>query len=135
MSRAVFALVQALMLLAAAVYAQTQTQMPRITVTVTDIFNTQKAGEAVTGAVSYTRLGLQFGFFGSLGAVIFIIFKNIILEQSGIPGVFRDKVFWIPFSLFAILLGFWLVAQFSAPVQVMYRGLVGDNCPLYWCPP
>jgi hypothetical protein len=130
MSRAVFALALALMLLAAAVYAQT----PGITVTVTDIFNTAKAQEAVSDAVNYVRLGLQSAFYGSLGAVAFIIFKNIVLEQSGIPGVFRDKVFWIPFSLFAILLGFWLVAQFSAPVQVMYRGLVGDNCPLYWCP-
>ncbi len=133
MSRTVFAVTLALMLLAAAVYAQTQ--LPRITVTVTDIFNTQKAEEAVAGAVSQTRLGLQFGFFGSLGAMIFIIFKNMVLEQSGIPGVFRDKVFWIPFGIFTILLGFWLVAQFSAPVQVMYKALVGDNCPLYWCPP
>jgi len=131
MPRAVLALALMLMLLAATTYAQ----MPRITVTATDIFNTQKAQESVAGAVNYVRLGLQAGFYGSLGAMAFIIFRNIILEQSGIPGVFRDRVFWIPFSLFAILLGFWLVAQFSAPVQVMYNGLVGDNCPLYWCPP
>jgi glucan phosphoethanolaminetransferase (alkaline phosphatase superfamily) len=131
MPKPVLALALALVL-AAAVYAQTQ--LPKITVTVTDIFNTQKAEEAVAGAVSYTRFGLQLGFFGSLGVMIFIIFKNIVLEQSGIPGVFRDKWFWVPFSIFAVLLGFWLVAQFSAPVQVMYRGLVGDNCPLYWCP-
>jgi len=131
MPKAVFAFAL-VVLLAAAVYAQTQ--LPRITVTATDIFNTQKAEEVVAGAVSYTRFGLQLGFFGSLGAMIFIIFRNVVLEQSGIPGVFRDRVFWIPFSIFAILLGFWLVAQFSAPVQVMYSGLVGDNCPLYWCP-
>ncbi|MFZ8842355.1 MAG: hypothetical protein ACO2PM_26180 [Pyrobaculum sp.] len=125
-----FATALSLMLLAAAAYAQ----MQPITVTATDIFNTAKAQEAVGGAVNNVRLGLQAGFYGSLGAMAYIIFKNIVLEQSGIPGVFRDKVFWIPFSLFAILLGFWVVAQFSAPVQVMYRGLVGDNCPLYWCP-
>jgi hypothetical protein len=132
MSRAVFAFVLALVLLAVAVYAQS---LPRISVTVTDIFNTQKAQESVAGAVNYVRLGLQTGFYGSLGAMIFVILKNILLEQSGIPGVFRDKVFWIPFSIFAVLLGFWFVAQFSAPVQVMYKGLVGENCPLYWCPP
>ncbi len=130
MPKPILATALALMLLAAVAYAQ----MPRITVTATDIFNTQKAGESVAGAVNYVRFGLQAGFYGSLGAMAFIIFKNIVLEQSGIPGVFRDRVFWIPFSIFAILLGFWLVAQFSAPVEVMYRGLVGDNCPLYWCP-
>jgi hypothetical protein len=125
------ALALAIVLLATAVYAQT---LPRITVTNTEIFNTAKAAETVAGTVSYTRFGLQAGFYGSLGAVLYIIFKNIVLEQSGIPGIFRDKVFWIPFTLFAVLLGFWLVAQFSAPVEAMYRGLVGDNCPLYWCP-
>ena len=119
----------ALVLLAAvAVYAQT------VRVTSTDIFNTQKAQEAVQGGVNLVRLGLQLGFLLSIGGMIFIIFKNVVLEQSGIPGVFRDRWFWVPFSLFAILLGFWLVAQFSAPVEVIYKQLVGENCPLYWCP-
>lgn len=116
------------LVLAAAVYAQT------VQVTSTDIFNTQKAQESVKGGVSIVRSGLQLGFLLSIGGMIFIIFKNVVLEQSGIPGVFRDRWFWVPFSLFAILLGFWLVAQFSAPVEVMYKQLVGDNCPLYWCP-
>jgi hypothetical protein len=116
------------LVLAAAVYAQT------VQVTSTDIFNTQKAQESVNKGVSIVRSGLQLGFLLSIGGMIFIIFKNVVLEQSGIPGVFRDRWFWVPFSLFAILLGFWLVAQFSAPVEVMYKQLVGDNCPLYWCP-
>ncbi len=133
MFKPVLAATLVLILLAAVVYAQTR--MPQITVTNTDIFNTAKAEESVAGAVNYVRYGLQAGFYGSLGAMAFIIFKNIVLEQSGIPGVFRDRVFWIPFGLFAVLLGFWLVAQFSAPVEVIYRGLVGENCPLYWCPP
>jgi len=118
----------ALVLLAAAVYAQT------VRVTSTDIFNTQKAQEAVQGGLSLVRVGLQLAFLGSIGGMVFIIFKNVVLEQGGIPGVFRDRWFWVPFSLFAILLGFWLVAQFSAPVEVIYKQLVGNNCPLYWCP-
>jgi len=128
MPKPVLATSLALVLLAAAVYAQT------VRVTSTDIFNTQKAQEAVQGGLSLVRVGLQLAFLGSIGGMVFIIFKNVVLEQGGIPGVFRDRWFWVPFSLFAILLGFWLVAQFSAPVEVIYRQLVGNNCPLYWCP-
>jgi hypothetical protein len=126
MPKAVLATALLLILLAAAVYAQQQRGG--------DIFNTERAREAVEGGVGNVRLGLQLGFLTSIGLVMFSVFKNIVLEQSGIPGVFRDKLFWIPFSLFAILLGFWVVAQFSAPVGEIYKQLVGDNCPLYWCP-
>jgi hypothetical protein len=126
MPKAVLATALLLILLAVAAYAQQQRGG--------DIFNTERAREAVQGGVANVRLGLQLGFLVSVGLTMFAIFKNIVLEQSGIPGVFRDKLFWIPFSLFAVLLGFWVVAQFSAPVGAIYEQLVGDNCPLYWCP-
>jgi hypothetical protein len=126
MPRAVYILALALIMLSAVAYAQTSTDK--------GIFNTQKAQETVEGGVSLTRFGLRLAFLASIGMMIFIIIKNVVFEQSGIPGVFRDKVFWIPFGLFAILLGFWVVAQFSAPVEAMYNQLVGKDCPLYWCP-
>jgi len=126
MPKPALALALALMLLATAAYAQTATDK--------GIFNTEKAQEAVTGGLEIVRIGLRLAFLVSIGGMVFIIIKNMVFEQSGIPGVFRDRVFWIPFGLFAVLLGFWLVAQFSAPVQVMYEQLVGKNCPLYWCP-
>jgi len=127
MPKAIYVLALALVLLAAAAYAQ-QTR------TSTDIFNTAKAQEAVEGGVAIVRIGFRLAFLASIGGMMFIIIKNVVFEQSGIPGVFRDKVFWIPFSLFAILLGFWVVAQFSGPVGAMYNQLVGKDCPLYWCP-
>jgi hypothetical protein len=77
---------------------------------------------------------MRVAFTVSIALMIFDAIKALLLEHSGIPGIFRGKMFWIPFSFFAFVLGLWLVAQMSAPVSVVYQLFVGQSCPLYWCP-
>ena len=121
----------ALLLTLAAAWAQTTT------VSVSNnagVFNVGQAESSAASALAALQAGMRVAFTASIALMIFDAIRALLLEHSGIPGVFRGKLFWLPFSFFAFVLGLWLVAQMSAPVAVVYQLLVGQSCPLYWCP-
>jgi hypothetical protein len=126
----------ALLLTLAAAWAQTTTTAS-ISVTVpknASIFNIGEAESSATNALAVLQAGMKVAFTVSVALVIFDVIRALLLEHSGIPGIFRGKMFWLPFSFFAFVAGLWLVAQMSAPVAVVYQLFVGQSCPLYWCP-
>ncbi len=127
----------ALLLALAAAWAQTTTTTATISINVpknASIFNIGEAESGAANALAALQTGLRVAFTVSIALMIFDVIRALLLEHSGIPGIFRGKMFWIPFSFFAFVAGLWLVAQMSAPVSVIYQLLVGQTCPLYWCP-
>jgi hypothetical protein len=128
----------ALLLTLAAAWAQTTTTATTaINVTLpknASVFNVGKAESSAADALAMLQAGMRVAFTASIAFMIFDAIRALLLEHSGIPGVFRGRLFWLPFSFFAFVLGLWLVAQMSAPVAVVYQLLVGKSCPLYWCP-
>jgi len=126
----------ALLLTLAAAWAQTTTTAS-INVTLpknASVFNVGQAESSAASSLVALQAGMRVAFTVSVALMIFDVIRAMLLEHSGIPGVFRGKLFWLPFSFFAFVLGLWLVAQMSAPVAVVYQLLVGKSCPLYWCP-
>jgi len=127
----------ALLLTLAAAWAQTTTTTATISINVPkngSIFNIGEAESAAANTLAALQTGMRVAFTISVALMIFDVIRALLLEHSGIPGIFRGKIFWIPLSFIAFVAGLWLVAQMSAPVSVVYQLLVGQSCPLYWCP-
>jgi hypothetical protein len=127
----------ALLLTLAAAWAQTTTTTATISINVPkngSIFNIGEAESAAVNTLATLQAGMRVAFTVSIALMIFDVIRALLLEHSGIPGIFKGRIFWIPFSFIAFIAGLWLVAQMSAPVSVVYQLLVGQSCPLYWCP-
>jgi uncharacterized membrane protein (UPF0136 family) len=127
----------ALLLTLAAAWAQTTTTATTISINVPkngSIFNIGEAESAAVNTLVALQTGMRVAFTVSVALMIFDVIRALLLEHSGIPGIFKGRIFWIPLSFIAFIGGLWLVAQMSAPVSVVYQLLVGQNCPLYWCP-
>jgi hypothetical protein len=127
----------ALLLTLAAAWAQTTTTTATISINVPkngSIFNIGEAESAAANTLAALQAGMRVAFTVSIALMIFDVIRALLLEHSGIPGIFKGRIFWIPFSFIAFISGLWFVAQMSAPVSVVYQLLVGQSCPLYWCP-
>jgi hypothetical protein len=119
----------ALLLTLAAAWAQTPGNA-----SAGSIFDVNKAVEWAQGGLAALQIGIQAAFIASIALFAWDIIRALFLEHSGIPGIFRGRLFWIPVSFMAFVIGLWAVAQMSQPVAVIYQLLIGNKCPFFWCP-